>query len=276
MKTLLRSTFPSLLPLAQTLTLTLGLAATSAAEPRQSSPAVCIGRDQVLRYRASSCSRGEQPLNLQGKRGNDGAPGPQGLPGAVGATGPAGPTGESGPLGGAGPTGAKGQTGPTGQTGETGPTGPVGATGGQGPTGPIGPTGAQGPTNPSGILSVRKIASPSTVSYAAFFTRNVGTDESVLSQNETPIPFDCAVTSLFVHADNVAVADTVSIALVVNGSSTALTCLLTGAGLGISSDCSDTDPTHAVSMNAGDLFTVMSTTPANTSSPDLKISVACN
>jgi hypothetical protein len=98
----------------------------------------------VLRVlkKGKKCRRSERAIawNIEGRAGDDGAPG------APGRSGPTGPEGVGGTNGGDGPTGPKGADGGAGPTGVQGPTGAGGA------TGPAGPTGVQGSPDTAGQI----------------------------------------------------------------------------------------------------------------------------
>lgn len=263
-----------LVPLVASLCGVCCVSVSEAAPKKQSGISVCIGADNVLRYRPSKCFSSERALEPKLLRGKDGRRGETGPAGAAGAAG------KDGLPGATGPTGATGSAGATGATGAPGATGATGAAGATGTTGTAGAAGAVGPTGPSSrttVFTIRKGGvAPSSTSYGAFFTRNFSVDETTLAANETLLPVDCNFQNLFVRSVNMNVSDTVDVAILVNGSSTAVSCQVAGAGVGLASTCSDTDPSHASPALAGDRFVVMFTAPANTSSPDFLVAVECN
>jgi len=151
-----------------------------------------------------------------------GPQGPAGPTGAVGATGATGATGPTGTIGPAGPTGAA-STAP-------GPTGPTGATGLAGPTGATGATGTAGATGAAGTNA--------TDNGTVFMYNGVSTDQDQLSpqgsthngganalQSQSPIPFACAASSLYVWAPKGPTVIT-TYTLLKEGLPTAITCAL--------------------------------------------------
>lgn len=101
-----------------------------------------------------------------GPAGAAGAPGVNGQPGADGPQGPTGPAGPAGPIGPAGPAGAPGPAGPEGPRGPIGAVGPAGVQGlpgAAGATGPQGPMGPQGPSANGIDVTVRNVASNTTI-----------------------------------------------------------------------------------------------------------------
>jgi hypothetical protein len=106
------------------------------------------------------------PQGVTGVQGPQGATGPQGVTGVQGpqgATGPQGVTGVQGPQGATGPQGVTGVQGPDGPTGPRGATGPQGVTGVQGPDGPTGPRGVTGPQGITGAQGLPGSTGPTGV-----------------------------------------------------------------------------------------------------------------
>lgn len=96
------------------------------------------------------------PVCIQGAKGETGAQGPQGETGATGAQG------EQGEKGDKGDTGAQGPRGIQGETGATGPQGPRGIQGETGPQGPQGTSVSITSTSTSYVASTQNTSVPSS------------------------------------------------------------------------------------------------------------------
>lgn len=182
------------------------------------------------------------PAGAQGPTGTQGPIGPQGIPGATGAVGPQGPIGPQGP---AGPQGIAGAAGPQGTTGL------------QGPEGSQGPTGAQGPVGPQGPSAVIIGGGTGSANLSAGADRFVPAFYSHVSASEDAVNQIMMISGemsyLYVRLNN-SPGGTNSYTFTIrkNGLDSTLTCTI----LGSATSCSDTDPAHSVTFDAGDLISV--------------------
>jgi hypothetical protein len=205
--------------------------------------------------------------------GPTGPTGPQGATGATGATGetgaastvagPIGPTGPQGATGPMGPTGATGAAstvpGPTGPTGPAGPAGATGSTGVQGPQGLQGPIGPAGPAgaNAQGTFIVSRLLAGTTITGGGYSTPQFGGFRTDTVQSMI-IPVACTLDSLRVYTPNAtqATAPTVTVAVNINGSDTAVSCSVAPG-----TDATCNSQAASAAANAGDrlLFRVTGT-----------------
>ena len=240
-----------------------------------------------------------------------GPAGPTGPQGTAGASGPAGPTGPTGPIGTAGAAGPTGPLGPQGVAGPTGPTGPIGTAGAAGPTGPLGPQGVAGPTGPTGPLGAAGAAGPTGplgpqgVAGPAGPTGPQGANgagvfgaSQINPNNLTPfylplngdtlqnsngaqftgisMPVACTFDRLSVTLAAISggAADTVTVALVKNGTDQSMTCTATSSATinGLTS-CSSTTPIAAA---IGDIIGLHVTQTNATPLVRIGIGTRCN
>jgi hypothetical protein len=200
------------------------------------------------------------PLGAQGVAGPSGPLGPQGVAGPAGPSGPLGPAGASGPSGPQGTAGAAGPSGPLGPAGASGPSGPQGTAGPAGPSGPLGPAGASGPSGPQGTAGAAGPTGPLGPAGASGPSGPAGTNgagvfgaSQINPNNLTPfylslngdslqnsnsaqftgmsMPVACTFDRLSVTLAAVSggATDTVTVALVKNGTDTSMTCTVTSS-----------------------------------------------
>ena len=213
-----------------------------------------------------------------------GPAGPTGPQGTAGASGPAGPTGPTGPIGTAGAAGPTGPLGPQGVAGPTGPTGPLGAAGAAGPTGPLGPQGVAGPAGPTGpqgangagVFGASQINPNNLTPF--YLPLNGDTLQNSNGAQFTGISMPVACTfdrlSVTLAAISGGAADTVTVALVKNGTDQSMTCTATSSATinGLTS-CSSTTPIAAA---IGDIIGLHVTQTNATPLVRIGIGTRCN
>ena len=216
-----------------------------------------------------------------------GPAGPTGPQGTAGASGPAGPTGPTGPIGTAGAAGPTGPLGPQGVAGPTGPTGPLGAAGAAGPTGPLGPQGVAGPAGPTGPIGPQGANGAGVFGASQINPNNLtpfylplngDTLQNSNGAQFTGISMPVACTfdrlSVTLAAISGGAADTVTVALVKNGTDQSMTCTATSSATinGLTS-CSSTTPIAAA---IGDIIGLHVTQTNATPLVRIGIGTRCN
>ena len=198
----------------------------------------------------------EGPMGPQGPAGADGVDGAQGPQGEAGAQGPAGADGLPGAQG---PQGLPGEAGAQGPQGPQGPAGADGAQGPQGPAGADGLPGAQGPQGPAGATTVPFFGSSyNTINTSGNDWIGVGDGGRAEEIQRVPSPVNGTIRGLQVRLSGNAgnaggTIQRYTFVLRVNGSSTALTCVIQEA----TNVCSDT--MNSVAITQGDAFALQST-----------------
>jgi hypothetical protein len=151
--------------------------------------------------------------------------------------------------------------GATGATGATGPAGPMGLQGNIGPAGATGPTGPAG-ANGSGVNAVTFVSSfinPGSSQGTTLFPYPIGqtgnvANNTAIAGNTVSMPTACTMSGLNVGVNNyqATAADSTTITVYLNGSSTSMTC--TASTNGNASSCRDT--THTFAVTGGDNIAV--------------------
>lgn len=187
--------------------------------------------------------------------------------------------------------GAVGPVGPQGPAGPQGPQGPAGATGPQGPTGPPGPQGPPGTPGPPAILAGYCESNGGVGVPTGLFTGlGTNTDYSCfngLSASDTtgtqntglPLPSGGVLKNLGLVAYAVQAVGpppttydfVVTVQVWINSVVTNLACTTTVTVTNQAFTCSD--PVDTVNVNAGDVVSVMMTTPAVPKNPSISMAM---
>ncbi len=142
----------------------------------------------------------------------------------------------------------------------------IGVAGNPGATGPQGPAGSAGPGqyNSFSAVSVNPVAATFHIPVNGF--NSVSTAYATYSFVATTVPFACVIDVLRVTATTSGGSGTANMVLTLykNGAPTSLSVSFTSAASGSSISVADTDPSHAVSLAAGDLINFYVTQSATT------------